>query len=80
MNPGSMTVDGLMNLTADVTVERDNFEKRVKELEELLKKEKESGSYWYDLYGKEVKKVSEMRESMQTILRVSNEICERWKG
>ena len=79
LNPGSKKVDDLLEMAADLTIQRDELKAKVAELEENVRKEKESGSYWYDLYSKEEKKVCEMRESMQLICKVSNEIYERWK-
>lgn len=79
LNPGSKKVDDLLEMAADLTIQRDELKAKVAELEENVRKEKESGSYWYDLYLKEEKKVCEMRESMQLICKVSNEIYERWK-
>ena len=80
LNPGSKKVDDLLEMAADLTIQRDELKAKVAELEENVRKEKERGSYWNNLYLKEEKKVCEMRKSMQLICEVSNEICERWKG
>lgn len=78
LNPGSKKVDDLLNMMADLHIERDALMVKLEDAEKKNKELSESKSYWYDQYDLQLKKVEEIKKSLCAVKDVVIEIGKRW--
>lgn len=78
LNPGSKKVDDLLNMMADLYIERDALMVKLEDAEKKNKELNESKSYWYDQYDLQLKKVEEIKMSLCAVNDVVIEIGKRW--